>query len=255
MKSLEFDDLPLISTEAVVHFGEGFPLLGLSEALRFAELADERGQRLAVQNARLGRENQAVSYTPGINQILALEIEGPATGQRLIVQEDAFLSGWFKPVEGDAGYVRYPALRSQIEWAIETLRSLHPSAQPQATLVNLHYRSLIPTRDSWAESAVVRYLRPEYRPPMLSGPAEPQGYDLRWQTPSGIQRRLQMLQASMNPEAGLDSFILSTVAGKNVATNEDPLAVLDTCHNDLQIMFRDLISDVAKKEWGYVAND
>lgn len=248
---LQFENLPLIEAAVRVTFAKEHGLT--------LDLGSQMIERLKPDFTKLdlapnveappGISVNAVMASPA-HMPLALVLTGNETGISLKLQRQLIAARWEIQL-GDTPppYPRYAALRDSLLHAIEAIRSCQTTSR--IAVVNMLYVNFIKTESADGE-CVSSYLSEIVRPPAIVNAERVQQTLGAWRDKDGIDVRFELRHATatINDNAA-DGFRLMTAAGIMLPEGADHAQQVDRVHDRLQVLFRDIISDHAKSEWGY----
>lgn len=224
MKSLEFGNLPLAEVACQVFLQSPADLSwGLLESMRSQLASDFSGVEEFFVTPTQQRFAVHVGVQPGLHLSSAL-------GATVEIRPTKVRVSWLR--QGLMAYPRYAFLRN-------TLLSL--SAKFGSTMVprvvNMSYVNRISLEAAEIGNLITPgYLAPEARPI--------RELNLAWQRPSGLEARLQIL-----PEDS--AMLLVTTVGTTLQAGGDMnvITTLDSIHDELQVMFAEVITEKAKSLW------
>lgn len=246
---LNFDNLPLV--EAAIRTSFRTPVR-LSFAI-LNRLRDKLGSEF--QNLE---EISQIEAPPGVNMEMTLTVgqipgailTGNSSGFRSTVQQSVVVSRWIlDPLRNSLGYPRFGRLRDSHWRVVSGLLEAGGTQDQQFGAVNMSYSNFLNIGDS--PNVLERYFSPDAQVPLVKNPSQFHKIELAWQEPDSIDLRFRLERvAARIGDQTKDGYNLTTVAGSAAASKPDAQGKLEIVHGRLQQFFRDLISDLAKKEWG-----
>jgi len=243
--SLEFDKLPLV--EAAVRFS-------FDRALEVDFRAAQAVLDKLTKFDSLDMPSQ-IEVPPGIEHPMlvagpnfpnAFSLTGHDEGIRLTLQRQLLAAKWERTHESSE-YPRYDLLRESLS---ELFKAMPGSIAPVA-VVNIVYVNFIPTKDVGARF-IKKFFSEIAQVGLFKDAARVQQFTTAWCASSTIDLRVDLRNAVRNKA---DGQLLLTAAGSRIQPEDDPFSRLDEVHDELQRCFRELISDDAKREWGFRETD
>lgn len=239
--SLEFDKLPLV--EAAARFSFDSPL---EVDFRAAQAVLDK----LTKFDNLDLPNQ-IEVPPGIEQhsfaigpnvANAFRLTGHAQGITVTLQRHLLAAKWQQSPES-AEYPRYGLLRESLS---ELFNAIQKPIAPVA-VVNIVYANFIPTSDVSA-GFIKKYFAEIAQVGLFKNAAKVQQFTAAWRASSTIDLRVDLRHIVRNKT---DGQRLLTAGGSRIQPEDNPFARLDEVHDELQRCFLELISDDAKRDWGY----
>lgn len=249
-KTLEFTDLPLMEVSARLTFRKRLPTLTLPIASRIAGAVRERFPSSEVAATREVPPGGTPRSSFGVNEFPSVRFTQSTPGIVVSVQDDMIAIHWAKH-QGGIDYPRFDQISRDLWWFIERAQSAG-IAWPPFRVVNLSYLNLVAAqkRATWDNVSV--YLSPALHASILDSSSRFSELNLSWQMVSGLDRRVAFTHCTLTSgEESVQGYALRTVTGLMSETETGP-ETLNLVHDDLQDFFLEIISDYAKKEWGYV---
>ena len=239
--SLEFDKLPLV--EAAVRFS-------FDSALEVDFRAAQAVLDKVTKFDNLDLPSQ-IEVPPGIENALlvvgpnvpnAFSLTGHAQGITLTLQRQLLAAKWQRTPES-AEYPRYDLLRESLSELCKAM----PGSIARVAVVNIVYVNFIPTKDVGARF-IQKYFGEVAQVGLFKDAARVQQFTAAWRASPTIDLRVDLRHAVRNKA---DGQRLLTAGGSRIQPEDDPFSRLDEVHDELQRCFLELISDEAKREWGY----
>ena len=246
---LEFDNLPLVEAVVRASFNEAVPLTFTAIYEAREKLASKFGHISEAQRYEAAPGiSETIEFVPGA--ITGFVLDENKNGLAATIQSRLVAVRWIRSVVKNAPpYPRFSVLRDTLWEVIDVFREVSGVRSLPIAVVNMSYANFIDVPDSadilaryFSKIAQVKATDDAERINKLEFAWRNEGIDLRF--------RLQHVNAKVGEETK-SGFQLTTVAGGAVGTSQDdPKNKLVTVHERLQYLFRDLLSDQAKKEWG-----
>lgn len=251
--SLQFDQdkLPLVEAALRTSFRSEVPLrFGILSDVR-AELKDEFRSLDELPQLEVPPGLNEVKVGFGVGQIPGAVLTGHKDGLRATIQQHVVVTRWVKERHhGAPNYPRYQSLR-ECHWRVvhALLKAVKTSDVPFGA-VNMSYTNFL-QRETTPEVLFSWFLS-DAHVQLVKNAALLHKYEVSWQDRSGVDLRLQLERGVFQiGDERNEGYSLTTVAGKAAASLEAAQANLDLVHEQLQGFFLNLISDKAKKDWGY----
>lgn len=245
---LDFGNLPLVEAAVRASFAEPVEL-------KFSAIS-EIHKRLAKSFTHV-TEPQHYEAAPGVTEHVAIRpghitgvgFAGNPTGLRSTLQSRVAVVRWVKEFIRDApNYPRFPTLQAALWEVINVVRTTYQLSSLPIAVVNMSYVNFIDVTDF--STVVKQYFSPLVHVQATDGAEEIRKLEVSWRE-KGIDLRfhLEKLSATLGEDT-VDGCRLTTVAGMPIpAPDGDPRTTLENVHSRLQVFFRDVISEGAKKEW------
>ena len=250
--SLEFDQdkLPLVEAALRTSFRSQVPL-------RFAILNDVRAE-LTDEFPSLDELPQFeappgmnVQVTFGVGQIPGAVLSGHKQGLRATIQQHVVVTRWVRaPHRGAPKYPRFAALRD-CHWRVvrALLKAVNAPDVPFGA-VNMSYTNFL-QREATPD-VLFRYFSPAAYVELVRQAALLHKYEVSWQDSDAVDLRLRLERVAFQiGDEKKEGYNLTTIAGKAASSLDEARDNLDRVHGQLNEFFDVLISDDAKKDWGY----
>jgi len=245
---LDFGNLPLVEVALRASFSQPLELTFSRINEIFAKLKDIFPHVT---------EPQTIEAAPGVSSEMAIgpgritgvAFSGDPSGRSVTLQSHVAVVRWLKQFIGNPPeYPRFPVMRDALWSVIGAAQDAYRLEAIPIPVVNMSYVNFIQVTDY--SRVLEDYFSPLVRVGALARADEVRKVDLAWREADlDLRFRLEKVQATLGKET-LDGCRLTTVAGTHVpADGGDARESLDLVHNRLQVFFRDVISDQAKKEW------
>ncbi len=248
---LDFDNLPLVEVAVRATLEKPiaikFSLLSkMHEELRdcFPTLSEPRYRDVPP--------GVAPQFTIGTGQIPGAVFEGHKEGLAISVFPDLLVARWQRPPAASLpDYPRFPALREALCNGLDAMRKAQGNENmPTIKVVNMSYVNL--PRIAHAEPVLQDYFSRKAHVEFVRDAKIVHKAEVSWREHDGFDLRY-CLEAVSEPidEQTIEAYCLTTVGGMCVQPPADVKSCLDTVHDRMQRLFRDLISDHAKRVWGF----
>lgn len=254
-QSLEFKALPLVEAGARLAFSS--PM----EAIRFEQgvaLANHFGAEFPVISASEARELPPGRSEPQFEFVAGgvipgLEFVKPDSGLSAVLQNDLLMIRWQK-LRPEVEYPRFGAITQLLQRFVSDLERVSAPV-PAASAVNFSYLNFIADADSQGPALLKRLIRIPFGSPGLGGVERFVDANISWGVTGGLDRRVHIQQATRTmKDASTPGYLLRTVVGKRLVVSAPVMSALQEVHDDLQLLFFEIITEAALKEWGYVTN-
>lgn len=171
---------------------------------------------------------------------------GNALGIRIGIQRQVVVARWARHPLGEGKYPRFAALAAALWRAFDALSKL--GATPKAAVVNMSYVNLLNLPHSVPVHA--QYFAPDARIKLLEHAKQVQKVEASWRADADIDLRflLEQVKLTVGGPDEVEAFRLTTAGGTLVA-GRSAAECLCVVHDRLQLLFDELISIRAKKEW------
>lgn len=246
--SLQFENLPLIEAVVRVYFRERIQIdyalvSSLHKPLKTNFPSVVRPSVFDVSPALSAASQLPIQPT----DLPGAEFGGGTEGLSVHLQPQLLAVRWRHGYSAhDPTYPRYQRLRDTLASALECLRGASGVGNIDAAVTNMEYTNFIRVTDPRP------FLRDTYSTGAIAAATNLQEFVVAWQDENGVDLRYKVLGAErLSGESRTPGYLLTTVAGLRIDRNADGLDPLDTVHGELQTLFSKLISDRAKKEWGF----
>ena len=248
---LDFDNLPLVEAAVRVSFESPVELTfsivnGVHEHIGdndFPQVSEP--QQL---EAPPGVGESAVALGPG--KISGVVYMGGPQGLAVTLQSQVVVARWVKQVADESPpYPRFPALRDTAWKTVEAFAGVCQRATLPVAAVNMSYVNFLKTDD--AAGVLKTYFSRLAQVQATERAAHIHKVEFSWREHDGtdLRFRLEKVTAQVGDEA-IDGYRLTTIAGIRLTQpSDDSNEKLEHVHDRLQVFFRDLISEQAKKEW------
>jgi uncharacterized protein (TIGR04255 family) len=175
--------------------------------------------------------------------------EGDRAGVVVSLHPQVIVARWVKLSVQESPYPRYQVLRKALWRAVAAFREAAGESFPGVAVVNMSYTNLVVPRD--AGTPILRYLSETAQPEIMTRGARARKLEASWAENDGIDLRYAVEAVTMSvAQQRKDGYRLTTAAGHRLSERLDAETALDNLHARLQCFFRDLISPMAKTEWG-----
>jgi len=252
--SLEFDQdkLPLVEAALRTSFRSQVPL-------RFAILNDVCAE-LTHEFPSL-EELRQIEAPPGMSAELAFGVGqipgavllGHKQGLRATIQQHVVVTRWVRaPHRGAPKYPRFASLRDCHSRVVSALLKAVKTPNVPFGAVNMSYTNFL-QREATPD-VLFRYFSDKAHVKLLKQAVLFHMYEISWQDSNEVDLRLRLERVAFQiGDEKQDGYNLTTIAGKAVSSFDEAMENLDHVHGQLNEFFDKLISDDAKKEWGYHA--
>jgi uncharacterized protein (TIGR04255 family) len=188
-----------------------------------------------------------VEFRPG--HLTGVVYGGHEDGLRATVQSRVAVIRWQKQfTKHPQEYPRFATMQAALWQVIEAVETVYELKPLPIAVVNMSYVNFLPVTDF--ASVLTDYFSKSVHVQATENAELIRKVELSWRN-AGIDLRfcLEKLTAVID-EDSMDGCRLTTVAGVTVPEPDgDPKVKLEEVHARLQVFFRDVISDRAKKEW------
>jgi uncharacterized protein (TIGR04255 family) len=181
------------------------------------------------------------------------------SGVELAVQANLLLARWRR--RAGEPYPRYAALREAMELAYPALLSTLGTQESTVQVVNMTYTNLILPPPSEEPTQYVSGLINVHFWPTAIERKPLHDLNLSWRGAQDLDLRLMLQKVTIpipkvlgdgtTTTENREAFALRTVAGTHSTAPDNPIMDLDRMHEALQEFFASVITDRARKEWGY----
>jgi len=247
MPSLEFANLPLVEVAVRLALAEPLPL----SLARLADLFGRVRERFSLMD-----DAPNVEASPGrgdisvhLRRATAVRYEGHAQGLVLTVQPALVVMRWLASARGPA-YPRFSALEDELWRCVADLEAVFPESRVRFDVANMTYLNFIETGATSVEEIIGRYFSDSVRPPAMPSDVRFHSINLSWRKAVDLRLIVERGEAYVGPEP-MVGYRLVTVSGDAFTAEARPQAKVRELHDVLQELFLAVISDFAKKEWGY----
>lgn len=249
---LEFSNLPLV--EAAIRFTLVTPI-PLTYSIVFG-IKEKLGNEFPALI-----EPPKIEAAPGIESVIRIKpggligavYTGNSQGLVLSIQNHVLSARWTREVSlNSPPYPRYEAMRSVLFKLFTALTSMRSNNPPVILVANIFYVNFVTIPHT--ESVLERYFSNSVHLPIFDAAKKIQKLEAAWGDNNNVDLRFELQQATAEFAEGqppMEGYQLTTAAGRRLSDNVDPSHALDDLHDRLQIFFAELISDTAKKEWGF----
>lgn len=253
MPSLEFANLPLIEVVIRLTISKPVPLDLAAAAQLHLALRD----RLPIIEQPL-----EVEHTPGRptllelhpGRLLAAHYRDDASGLVIGVQPSLLFARWSASSrQGSSGtsYPHFPRMAETLWFAAASLRQVFGEARFE--IANMSYTNFVKTSDASVSQFLDRYFLAGVRPAILEPSDTFHTLNISWRRSDETDLRLVIERGEIprTPITAEDGYKILTVAGRRFPENVEPKTFVQSVHDHLQELFRSILSDHAKVEWGY----
>jgi uncharacterized protein (TIGR04255 family) len=245
---LHFDNLPLV--EAAIRASFAQPV-----QLKFSAIADIRN-RLMPAFPQI-TEPEVYETPPGVSEEVAIRpgsitgvvFAGNPKGLRCTFQGRLAVVRWLRQyVAGAPDYPRFEVLRPALWEVVEAVKAAYGLDSLPIAVVNMSYVNFIPVTDF--SSVLGDYFSPLVHVRATENAEEIRKLEVSWrENEVDLRFHLEKVSATIG-ENTVDGCRLTTIAGMRVPIPDgDEAKTLEEVHDRLQVFFRDVISDHAKREW------
>lgn len=254
--SLEFRRLPLMEVHARLL---AFPQVRFdlqTFALMHRAMPSNFSRVQALREFRSGPFAPTLTFQLG--EPFGAEWSDPDSQVSIYFRPDSIEAIWLNgSTEPSDKYPRYNSLEKMIE---DTLAAFEEASgeTPSFTVANMTYTNLVLLGRQPRLEDVEQFLAPDFRVPHQGDVHTLHTCEVAWRR--AIDEHMIDLRvavqgfASGGAGAESDGFTLSTSCGIQCVEGEQSIDKLRMVHEELQGLFRDLISDHAKSEWEYVTD-
>ncbi len=246
---LDFANLPLVEVCARVSFESPVTLTyatvnGVYDRLRSSFPALTEPTRF---EAPPGIEDAALAVGPG--KITGAVYTGHSQGLNITLQGQVIVARWVKRVGDEVSeYPRFPVLSQALWDALQAFREVAAGQVSRIVVANMSYVNFLRIRHS--APVLSRYFSDLAQVRATQNAKEIHKTEVAWSESDGVDLRYRLEQVTAKvADEKVDGYRLTTAAGTRLDTGADVTRTLDVVHNRLQLFFRDLISDEARKEW------
>ncbi len=245
---LNFGNLPLVEAVVRATFAKPIKLTFSKINAVHAELKDSFPVLTEPQHHDAAPGvTEKVGFGPG--HITGVVFDAHKDGLAATFQSHVAVLRWVRQFTSDPSkYPRFAAMRDAIWQVTEAVKAAYELDSLPITVVNMSYVNFIPVTDF--SKVLVHYFSPLVHVRATENAEEIRKVELSWRE-NGIDLRfrLEKISATLGDNT-TDGCRLTTVAGIYVPEpNGDAKEKLEDAHARLQVFFRDVISDRAKKEW------
>ena len=248
---LEFDKLPLVEAAVLSSFDFSVPLT--------FQLINDVAKHLRDEFHSL-EEPKQFEVAPGVegkfefgpNQIAGALFAGNSKGLCVTLQGQVIVVRWQKQSAPDApDYPRFPALSNALWETVSALRAARKDTKRPVLVLNMSYVNFLKLPHS--SPVLARYFSDEVQVKATAKAKQVHKVELSWRDQGNTDFRFTIEQVTAQAgEEKVEGYRLTTAAGRRFSpaeAAETERDMLDQIHNRLQVFFRDLLSDEAKKEW------
>lgn len=246
-RSLEFNNLPLTVVGIRFAILPGQTLDLASCAKLFEGLRSSGFDQMVDSDEVESAPGQSVVFRLGRNPIL---IRRSQDNVAVKVQPEVLAVQWRSTPRVEVPYPRYQTLREVVVSVFRTL-SITPK---HVNALNMSYTNEPKLESRSSEDSVCRFISPTFVPTGLQSRKEFHQLELAWRDDDGTDLRLLVQSIQRRSEEPDLRLRLHTVAGRFLE-GRDVLENLDAVHDRLQTFFKELITQEAKQEWGYVEHE
>jgi len=246
-RSLQFTNLPLVETVVRLYFPTNvridFRLVSDLHQKLGSEFPNVSPPTLLETSPALSGPQMLIA--PGA--LPGAEYAGGPHGLSLQLQQQMVAARWRRAISEHApDYPRYGRLRAILHDAINHLQGCVGGADLSPCIANMTYVNFIRVENPRP------YLKDEHLTGTTIGAKTVQEQIVAWQAQNGVDLRFEVRGAERTAGAEREGgYLLTTAAGRRLDPGDNTFARLDDVHDELQVLFADLISDRAKDEWGF----
>lgn len=245
---LEFGNLPLVEAAVRATLADDLPL-------RFGTIF-EAHDRLRDRFPKL-TEPERHEVPPGVSEMVQLRpgiitgvvLADETNGMFATVQSRVVVVRWLKRLGTDAPkYPRFPALRDALWQVLDVFKQVSELESLPVAVVNMSYTNFIDVSDP--STAMERYFSKKVQMELAMDAERVHQVELSWRKDDvDLRFRLQLVEAELDGQKK-EGLKLTTIAGSSLGAGDgNPRDTLESVHQRLQYLFRDLLSDHAKREW------
>ncbi|MCW5937603.1 MAG: TIGR04255 family protein [Fimbriimonadaceae bacterium] len=245
MSSLEFDRLPLaqVDVRLALDLPNPMPIAAVTELQKLFGAKFPKVAQPSQLEAAPGKPPSEIVLDPF--QLAGVAFSAEDRSMVVVIQPNLLMVRWIYRREGPA-YPRYEALVDNLSWCFDQIGALtEPS--PSCSAVQMTYMNYV-TKQQLESGGVARYLSDRFRRPLDGAGSSVHHYELAWRE-ERVDLRLKLVPGVVEELDSEPGLIFQTIAGSfvNEASWSGHLA---QCHERLNELFPELISQEAKKEWG-----
>lgn len=246
---LDFGNLPLVETVVRASFEEPLELT-FSRIDRIREILKQSFPHVTEpkQHEAAPGIKEEIEFGPG--KLTGVVFDGHAKGLQATLQSRVAVVRWRRQsVIRTPEYPRFPHLKAAFWDVVGAVKTAYGLDSIPLVVVNLSYANFIPVDDF--SGVLPHYFSPKMQLEAVRHAEEVRKLEVAW-LEDGIDLRfnLQQTSATFGEETKV-GCLLTTVAAIRVkkARGGDEAIALDEVHSRLQVLFRDIISEDAKREW------
>lgn len=249
MKSLEFANLPLVEVAIRLAIEQPLPVSLGKVADLYAQLKERYNSvdDLVTNEPPPGAATVLVEYQLGRTRAAAFA--GHGRGLVAALQPNLLSLKWLHDPGAKGTYPRFVVLEEELAWYLGQVREVFGADSAKVTVANIAYINFVLTPP---DVRAGKFLIPSAWPSFLDESELFHGMNLSWRR-DDVDLRLvvERGEATLSDKAE-QGYRLMTVAGKRMDAAQDTPGTLRTLHARLQALFASLISEFAKKQWGFV---
>lgn len=249
-RSLEFSSLPLVESALRTSFQVPVPVsFATLNGVRSALAAEFKALDDLPQVEAAPGVNATFSF--GVGQVTGAVLSGHDLGVRVSIQPNVVVTRWVREFHSSAPkYPGYSTLEGVHKRALRAFLDFAAGSDAQFGAVNMSYTNFLQL-DGSAET-LRRYFSKDAHVGLVSDAPSLHKIEVAWKGHDDVDLRFRLEKVGIQwGNERRDGFGLTTVAGSAVASGSDAESKLALAHARLQTFFEGLISDHAKKEWGY----